>query len=65
MAAARRLRAAGARRVVLAGAPGEAEAALRAAGVDDVLHLGCDLVALLARALDAAVLDTGAAPTQV
>ncbi|POR48979.1 methylmalonyl-CoA mutase subunit beta [Bosea psychrotolerans] len=35
----------------LAGRPGESEAALRAAGVSDFIHAGCDVVALLESAL--------------
>lgn len=41
------LKAAGARRVLLAGKPGAAEATWRAAGVDDFIYLGCDAVAAL------------------
>ncbi|HEX3765178.1 MAG TPA: methylmalonyl-CoA mutase family protein [Kofleriaceae bacterium] len=47
VATARALRAAGARRVVLAGRPGALEAELRGAGVDAFLYLGCDVVATL------------------
>ncbi len=43
--AARALKAAGARRLYLAGRPGELEAGLRAAGVDGFLYLGGDAVA--------------------
>jgi methylmalonyl-CoA mutase len=43
----RRLKAAGARHVILAGRPGALEADLRAAGVDAFLHLGCDVVGVL------------------
>jgi methylmalonyl-CoA mutase len=46
-AAARALRDAGARRVVLAGRPGALEAELRAAGVDGFVFVGCDVVAAL------------------
>jgi methylmalonyl-CoA mutase len=53
-ATARALAAAGAKAVVLAGSPGEREAALRAAGVTDFIHVGVNLVeslrALLSRA---------------
>lgn len=42
---ARRLKAAGAKRVVLAGRPGPLEAELRAAGVDAFVFVGCDLLA--------------------
>jgi methylmalonyl-CoA mutase len=45
--AARALRSAGARRVVLAGRPGALEAELRGAGVDAFIHVGCDLLATL------------------
>lgn len=41
------LKEAGARRVLLAGRPGEREEAERAAGVDGYLHLGCDLLSVL------------------
>jgi len=46
-AAAKALKAAGARRVLLAGRPGEAEAALKAAGVDGFLFAGQDAIAVL------------------
>ncbi len=46
-ATARALKAAGASRVLLAGRPGEAEAALRAAGVDSFVYAGQDAVATL------------------
>ncbi len=46
-AAAQALKAAGAARVFLAGRPGEAEAALRAAGVDGFLYAGQDAIATL------------------
>ena len=46
-AAAKALKAAGAARVFLAGRPGEAEAALRAAGVDGFLYAGQDAIATL------------------
>lgn len=46
------LEAAGARHVLLAGRPGENEAALRAAGVDRFLFAGQDLVAALGDLLD-------------
>jgi methylmalonyl-CoA mutase len=52
-ACARALRAAGARRVLLAGRPGPREAELREAGVDGFLHLGCDAVATLSELLAA------------
>ncbi|GJD48139.1 Methylmalonyl-CoA mutase small subunit [Methylobacterium crusticola] len=50
-AAAGALRAAGARRLYLAGRPGPLEPALRAAGVAHDLYAGCDLLGLLAEAL--------------
>lgn len=46
-----RLHRAGARRVVLAGNPGEHEAAYRAAGVDHFAFVRCDVVALLTHLL--------------
>jgi methylmalonyl-CoA mutase len=46
--AARALKAQGCARVLLAGRPGALEPALRAAGVDDFIFLGCDVVAALA-----------------
>ncbi len=49
-AAARALAQAGARRVYLAGRGGEAEAILRAAGVDEFIHAGVDVVAVLQEA---------------
>ncbi len=45
--AARALKAAGCRRLLLAGRPGALEAALREAGVDDFVFVGCDAVAVL------------------
>lgn len=45
------LKAAGARRVYLAGRPGEAQAELEAAGVDEFIMAGGDILASLARAL--------------
>jgi len=45
---ARALRAVGCRRIVVAGRPGPLEPALRAAGVDSFLFVGCDVVAALA-----------------
>lgn len=47
--AAAALRAAGAEIVFLAGAPGDHEDAWRAAGVDDFISLGCDVLAVLRR----------------
>lgn len=50
--AARLLKAAGAARVYLAGNPGERRQALEAAGVDEFVALGCDVLDVLRRALD-------------
>lgn len=47
---ARALKKGGARRVFLAGRPGDREAALRSAGVDDFVHIGCDVVLVLQNA---------------
>ena len=47
------LKAAGCRRVLLAGRPGALEAALREAGVDGFLYAGCDAVTFLSELLDA------------
>ena len=41
------LKTAGAKSVLLAGKPGEAEAELRAAGIDAFLHVGIDVIAAL------------------
>jgi methylmalonyl-CoA mutase len=49
VAAATALAAAGAE-VYLAGRPGEIEAALKAAGVQDFIHVGCDVLATLRQA---------------
>ena len=46
------LKAAGARRIYLAGRPGEREATLRAAGVQSFIYEGCDLLATLTAAYD-------------
>ncbi|GAB2882156.1 methylmalonyl-CoA mutase family protein [Streptomyces mayteni] len=46
------LRAAGARRVLLAGRPGEREAEYRAAGVDEFVFVGSDVVAVLTSVLE-------------
>jgi methylmalonyl-CoA mutase len=46
-AAAKTLRAAGAKRIYLAGRPGDREAALAAAGIGGFIHVGCDMVATL------------------
>jgi methylmalonyl-CoA mutase len=48
--AARSLRAAGAAAVWLAGRPGEQEGALRAAGIDGFVFVGCDVLATLRQA---------------
>lgn len=53
--AARALKAKGARRILLAGRPGELEAELREAGVDDFVFVGCDVPAVLRILVDAAV----------
>ena len=45
--AAKALAAAGAKHIYLAGRPGEIEAALKAAGVQDFIYAGCDVVATL------------------
>ncbi len=52
--AAKALSAATARRIWLAGRPGEREAALRAAGVQDFIFVGCDVLAALRSAHAAA-----------
>jgi len=44
---ARALTAAGATRIYLAGRPGDLEPALKAAGVQDFVYVGCDVVATL------------------
>ena len=48
--AAKALTAAGASHIYLAGRPGELEAALRAANVQDFIYVGCDVVATLSEA---------------
>ena len=58
---ARALKAAGARHLSLAGRPGETEAALRAAGVDDFAYMGCDVLDFLTRAQAIALAATPAA----
>lgn len=58
-AAAKALKAAGARHLYLAGRPGELEAALRVSGVSDYIFVGCDVLALLSRAF-AEAMDEGA-----
>lgn len=52
-ATARSLTDAGAKRVYLAGKPGEARAALEAAGVDEFVFADCDALAAITGALDA------------
>jgi methylmalonyl-CoA mutase len=49
---ARALKAAGCSRVLIAGRPGANEAALREAGVDGFIFMGCDLIASLNELLD-------------
>ena len=49
-AAAKALQAAGAKHIYLAGRPGEQEAALRAAGVNDFVFAGGDALATLQQA---------------
>jgi methylmalonyl-CoA mutase len=48
--AANALRSAGAAHIYLAGRPGELEAALKSAGVQDFVYAGCDVVATLRKA---------------
>ena len=50
VAAAKALQAAGAKHIYLAGRPGELEAALRAAGVNDFIFAGTDVLAVLQEA---------------
>jgi methylmalonyl-CoA mutase len=52
MARVRALKAAGCDRVLVAGKPGALETALRGAGADGFIFLGCDVVAILAKLLD-------------
>lgn len=49
---ARTLKDAGCKRIVVAGRPGEHEAAWRAAGVDDFVYVGCDALTSLTHALE-------------
>jgi methylmalonyl-CoA mutase len=58
-AAARALKGAGARRVLLAGSPRDA---YRSAGVDAFAHRGCDAVALLTDLADVMLTDPGSPP---
>ncbi len=53
-ARARALKAAGCRRVLLAGRPGALEPALREAGVDGFIYVGCDAVETLGQLLETA-----------
>ena len=48
--AAKALTSAGASHIYLAGRPGELEAALKSAGVQDFIYVGCDVVAALTQA---------------
>ncbi|GAA2135772.1 methylmalonyl-CoA mutase family protein [Kitasatospora kazusensis] len=50
--AAAALRSAGARRILLAGKPGERREAYRRAGVDEFVFAGCDAVAVLTSVID-------------
>ncbi len=50
---ARALKAAGCKRVLIAGRPGALEAALREAGVDGFIFVGCDVVKTLSELLGA------------
>jgi methylmalonyl-CoA mutase len=50
IAAAKALQAAGAKHIYLAGRPGELEAALREAGVNDFIFAGGDALAMLQQA---------------
>jgi methylmalonyl-CoA mutase len=52
-ATARALKAAGCTTVYLAGNPGDARAAYQAAGIDEFVHVGSDLLDILGRALGA------------
>ncbi|WP_394841765.1 methylmalonyl-CoA mutase family protein [Pendulispora brunnea] len=51
---AKKLKAAGCARVLLAGRPGALEASLRDAGIDGFIYVGCDAVAILSALLDGA-----------
>jgi methylmalonyl-CoA mutase len=51
VASARALKAAGCGRVLVAGRPGALEGALRDAGVDGFIFVGCDTVAMLSELL--------------
>jgi methylmalonyl-CoA mutase len=52
IAAARALASAGATQIYLAGRPGDLEAALKAANVNDFIYAGCDILATLGAAHD-------------
>jgi methylmalonyl-CoA mutase len=49
---ARALKSAGATHIYLAGRPGEQESALKAAGVQEFIYAGCDVLATLRAAHD-------------
>jgi methylmalonyl-CoA mutase len=49
---AKALKSAGARHIYLAGRPGELETKLKAAGVQDFVYAGCDVLATLRAAHD-------------
>jgi methylmalonyl-CoA mutase len=51
------MKTAGARRVVLAGRPGDRRETYQDAGIDDFVYVGCDAVAALTAVLD----ESGAA----
>jgi methylmalonyl-CoA mutase len=57
--AAQALKAAGARRIYLAGRPREQEAALKAAGVQSFIYEGCDALATLRAAYDILGIEIG------
>ncbi len=52
VAAAKALAAAGSQKIYLAGRPGDQDTALRAAGVAEFIHVGCDVPATLGAALE-------------
>jgi methylmalonyl-CoA mutase len=60
VSAARALVAAGARRIWLAGRPGEQAEELRAAGVGDYVYVGCDALAVLQAAFEENTDENGA-----
>lgn len=53
---------AGAERIYLAGRPGDQQGDLEAAGVDEFMFVGSDVIDVLDRALDAALSTAGSAP---